>query len=110
MIEKTVLDYLQRKLQVPCFMEALEHPPAVYVLIEKTAGSRTNCINAATIAVQSIAETLLNAATLSETVVEAMLDIWKTENVFRCELNSSYNFTNTRTNQYRYQAVFDLSF
>ena len=34
----------------------------------------------------------------------------KETNVFRCELNGDYNFTDTETKRYRYQAVFDLTY
>lgn len=35
MIEKTVLDYLNRKLDVPVYMEVPEKPEKEYVVIEK---------------------------------------------------------------------------
>ena len=108
MIEKIVLDYLSAALQVPVFMERPETPPESYVLIEKTGGGKTNWIYTATMAIQSIAPTLENAAKLNEQVKEAMDNIIVLEDVSRSNLNSDYNFTDTTSKKYRYQAVYDL--
>lgn len=109
MIEKTVLDYLSAQLSpVPVYMETPEGPPEKYVLIEKTGGSMHDQIWTATLAVKSIASTLYDAASLSDSVIKKMLDIVAAEDVSACSLNSNYNFTDTRTKKYRYQAVFDL--
>ena len=110
MIEKTVLDYLNNELSVPVYMEKPADPPAEYVLIEKTGGGMENCIFTATLAVQSIAASLYRAALLNDTVIDAMLAIWKYQDISRSHLNSNYNFTDTRTKEYRYQAVYDLVF
>lgn len=108
MIEKTVLDYLESKIGAPVRMEVPEEPPESYVLIEKTGGGVENQIWTATLAVKSIASTMYNAAVLNESVIQAMLDIVNSEDVSACQLNSNYNFTDTRTKEYRYQAVFNL--
>lgn len=108
MIEKTVLDYLSAKLIAPVYMETPEKIPSTYILVEKTGGGCENYIYRATLAIQSIAPTLYEAAELNEAAKSAMFCITDTENVSRCELNSDYNFTNSDTKQYRYQAVFDL--
>lgn len=108
MIEKTVLDYLSDKLTVPVYMEVPEDVPASYVIIEKTGGGMENQIWTATLAIKSYAASLFNAATLNDAVIDAMLGITDDTNVSKCGLNSDYNFTDTRTKEYRYQAVFDL--
>lgn len=110
MIEKIVLDYLGENMSVPVYMETPENPPSKYVLIQKTAGSMENYIESATLAIQSIADSLLEAATINEEVKSYMLQLWEHRDVSRSSLNSNYNFTDTRTKQYRYQAVFDLVF
>ena len=89
MIEKTILDYLSDCLpDVPVYMEVPADRPAVFVVIEKTGSSRINHIDSATIAVQSYAASLYDAAAL----------------------NSDYNYTDTTSKHYRYQAVFDVTF
>lgn len=110
MIEKTVLDYLAARLTVPVDMEMPERMPASFVLVEKTGGGKDNHIDRATIALQSYAPTMYEAAELNY-VVKALMDAMPdTENVFRCKLNSDYNYTDTSVKRYRYQAVYDLTY
>jgi hypothetical protein len=107
MIELIVLQFLENKLQLPVYMEAPKQTED-HVLIEKTGGHEENHICYATIAVQSVAKSLLEAAELNEKVKEAMREIEELDDVSQCTLNADYNFTDTTTKQYRYQAVFDL--
>ena len=72
MIETTVLNYLKEALTVPVRMEVPEDPPNRYVVLEKTGSSRTNRLNTATIAAQSYAESLVEAAKLNEEVKAAI--------------------------------------
>lgn len=108
MIEKIVLDYLNNTLRVSAFMEKPANPPEKYVLLEKTGGSSENYIKSATIAIQSYAGTLYEAATLNEEVKTAMDNIVILNDVMGSDLNSDYNFTDTTKKQYRYQAVYEL--
>lgn len=108
MVEMTVLNYLKSALSVSVHMEKPKSEPAKYVLIEKTGSSSENNINSATIAVQSYADSLYEAAALNEEVKAAMLDIIYHEDISKSSLNSDYNFTDTTKKKYRYQAVFDL--
>lgn len=110
MIEKTVLDYLTENLTVPVYMEVPEDVPATYIVIEKTGGAMRDKVWTATLAIKSIAATLYNAAVLNDAVVEAMLDIVNETTVSKCSLNSNYNFTDTESKEYRYQAVFDFAY
>lgn len=108
MIEKIVLDYLNKTLSVPAYMEKPASPPEKYVLLEKTGGSAENYIKSATIALQSYADSLFDAATLNEEVKTVMDNIITLNDVMGSELNSDYNFTDTTKKGYRYQAIYDL--
>ena len=111
MIEKTILDYLRECLpDVPVYMEVPADRPALFVVIEKTGSSRINHIDSATIAVQSYGATLYDAAALNERVKAAMLDAITLDSISRTALNSDYNYTDTTSHHYRYQAVFDVTF
>lgn len=110
MIEKIVLDYLSAALSVPVYMEVPAKPPDVFVLVEKTGSSRANRVNRATLAVQSWTKTMPAAAELNEEVKAVMDGLSELDSVSACRLNSDYNFTDTTTKHYRYQAVFDLVF
>lgn len=113
MIEKTVLDYLTQTLSVPCYMAVPETNPnpdaQTFVVIEKTGSSKTNHICRATFAIQSYADTLFKAATLNESVKDAMENIITLDTVTRCELQGDYPYTRISTKQPRYQAVFELT-
>lgn len=108
MIETTVLDYLSSALSEPCSLEVPERPPARFVLLEKTGSSRKNFINTATFAVQSYAPSLFEAAELNERVKAAMDDLIQLPDIISSDLDSDYNFTDTSTKRYRYQAVYDI--
>lgn len=109
MIEKIVLDYLSRKLTDPVYMETPAAVPQRYVLVEKTGSGVSDHIHSAVIAIQSISSvSLYDAASLNEEVKTAMDEIITLPAISRSELNSDYNFTNTKTKEYRYQAVYDL--
>lgn len=108
MIEKKVLGWLDTQLSVPVYMERPLDVPESYVLLEKTGSSMENWIYSVTIAVQSYAPTLLGAAELNELVKAAMLNMIELGDVSSVKLNSDYNYTDTATKSYRYQAVFDI--
>lgn len=110
MIETTVLDYLRDRLGVPVTMEVPEGASGTFVVLEKTGSSRQNYIRRATLAVQSYAPTLLLAAQLDDAVIEAMLALPKLDRVAACRLERDYNFTDTETKKYRYQAVFAVTY
>lgn len=105
MIAKILLDYLNEHLSVPAYMEA--HSELTdYVLIDQTGSSRENQITTTTLAIQSYGDTLYNAMLLNESVKQAMDGFLQLPQVARVELQTDYNFTNTTTKQYRWQAVF----
>lgn len=110
MIEEVVLNYLLNDKHINAYTEKPKDPDARYVLIERTGGSVSNHIKSATFAIQSVADTLLKAALLNEEVKTAMEEIVKLDSIAGCSLNSDYNFTNTQTKEYRYQAVFNLTY
>lgn len=108
MIEKTVLDYLNKSLDVSVYAETPEEPPESYVLIEKTGEGEEDYIYSATLAIQSYAESLCCAAELNEKVKKVMADAVVIDEICKVELNSNYNYTDTTTKKYRYQAVFNV--
>ena len=75
MIEKIVIDYLESALDVPVRAEVPDPNTGSLVVIEKVGASRTNYLDAATIAVQSYGNTLVEAAELNQAVKKLMLEI-----------------------------------
>lgn len=108
MIEKIVRDYLVTKLNVDVYVQIPKSPPESYVVLERTGGRVEEYIRYATIAVQSIAPTMLAAIELHEQVIGAMLNIAELDDIGSISLNSEYNYTDGDTGTYRYQAVFDV--
>lgn len=110
MIEKTVLDYLGGQITQPVYAETPNPVPVTeYVLIEKTGSSAEDRLTKSTLAIQSISTSMYKAAQLNETVIEKMRGLKTLNDVSRVELETDYNFTNTATKQYRYQAVFNIT-
>ncbi len=109
MIEKTILDYLSENLSVPVSLEVPADPPDSFVVLEKTGSGRENHISTAMIAAQSYAPTLYQAAQLNEEVKAAMDCLIELDEICRSELNSDYNFADTESKRYRYQAVYDIT-
>ena len=115
MIELTVLNLLKSQnigdVGENVFMEKPQKQDLEeFILMEKTGSEKVNHINRATIAIQSWSSSMYNAAKLNEEVKDAMEKIIEYTEISKCSLNSDYNFTDTKTKSYRYQAVFDLVF
>lgn len=108
MIEEILLNYLNNALSVPAYMEVPEKPPESYVIVEKTGGSEENHIFSSMFTVQSYAKTLYYAAKLNDEVKHVMYKAVQLPEICRVDLNSDYNYTDTQTKKYRYQAVFDI--
>lgn len=110
MIETTVLNYL-KTMGAPCYAERPEkEPDKPYLVIEKTGSTLENHIASATIAIQSWAQTLYEAAGLNEEVKAMMEGIIDLPSISACRLSTDYNFTSTALKAYRYQAVFILTY
>lgn len=110
MIEIIVKEYLSKQLEIEVVTERSDAKMKKYLLIEKTGSSRENFIDTATITIQSYAESMYEAAVLNERVKKVMDDIAVLSNVSKSELNSDYNFTDTTKKEYRYQAVYDITY
>ena len=108
MIEKIILDFLKAELTVPVFLEQPDIAPDSYVLFEKTGSDRSNRLKSATFAFQSYAASLYQAATLNEELKVAVDNMVSLNEIGSVRLNSDYNFTDTTTKRYRYQAVYDI--
>lgn len=113
MIEKIILDYLVESdvLSNKVFLEAPSNPPEEYLIIEKTGSGRSDCINSATVAIKSVSKkSLYNACYINEQVKAVMLEMPEIKGVYSVKLNTDYVFNNTQTKEYRYQAVFQISY
>lgn len=108
MIEITICNYLSTKLDCQVLPEKPKRPFGKMVFVERTGGNGKFLRNS-TIAIQSYGATMYEAASLNEEVIRNMLfGIVELDEIVRVDLNQNYNFTDTSTKEYRYQAVFDI--
>src|SRR5690625_5128283 len=110
MIEIIVLEHLNSKLTEPVHLEKPSSQIEEYVVFEKTSSGKTNHLPEATFAFQSCAKSLYEAAELNERVKVAVESLIELDIIRGLNLNSDYNFTDTTTKEYRYQAVFDIRY
>lgn len=110
MIEITIKQFLDNQLSVPVFIEKQSNSPQRFILFEKTSGTKKNHIKSGTFAFQSYAESMYEAAMLNEELKQAVENMIQLNEIGNISLNSDYNFTDTETKQYRYQAVFDITY
>ncbi|HEL2592354.1 TPA: hypothetical protein U1212_001647 [Streptococcus suis] len=108
MIEVITLNFLTEHLSAPVYTEHQEEMPERFAIFEKTSGGKKNHLNQATLAIQSYGQSLEEAAFLNEEVKRAVEKMVVLPSISRVELNSDYNFTDTETKRYRYQAVVDF--
>ncbi|KXT73196.1 Phage-associated protein [Streptococcus sp. DD10] len=108
MIEKVIKRHLDSQLGVPSFYEHEEDMPERCVLIEKTGSGRRDFARSATFTFQSYAGSMQEAAELNEAVKVAVDSLIGLDAISGVRLNSDYNFTDTETKRYRYQAVYDI--
>jgi len=87
-----------------------ENMPGSFVIFEKTSGGQKNQINSASFAFQSYGRSMYDAAKLNEELKAAVFKLQWSKEVGGVRLNSDYNFTDTTTKRYRYQAVFDITY
>lgn len=109
MIEALILDYLNTQMAEPVYLEKPDLAPSRYVLFEKTGGGGSKGLLSSTFAFQSYAESLYEAASLNERVKAAVGSLLALDDIAAVMLNNDYNFTDTATKKYRYQAVYDIN-
>lgn len=110
MIIKDLLDFLNddTALDTPVYTEVPKELTD-FVLLDQTGTEQTNHITTTTIAIQSYGATLWDALVLNDKVKAAMDRFVWLKNVAKVELETDYNFTDTETKQYRWQAVFNIT-
>lgn len=109
MIEIIIKNFLDTHLSVSSFLEKKGEMPSSYVLFEKTGSSKNNHLLSSTFAFQSYAPSMYEAAKLNEELKEVVERLIELNEISDVSLNSDYNFTDTETKEYRYQAVFDIN-
>lgn len=107
-IEVYLVEYLTKELGVNVYGQEEDASENTFVVVEKLGSYVENYCRHATIALKSYGATLLDSAKLNERVKNAMDNIIKKPEISYSKLNSDYNYTDTTTKKYRYQAIYDL--
>ena len=89
MIEQIVKDFLTARLGVPSRLRC-RRAPGTFVVLERTDGEHSTGIKRCTLAVQSCAPTLLQAAQLDDRAIEAMEALAELDSVGACRLVRDY--------------------
>lgn len=110
MIELIILNHLKNKLVESVHLEKPNAETGNYIVFEKTSSGKSNHLPTATIAFQSYGKTLYEAAELNERVKTAVESLIELDEIRGLSLNSDYNFTDTSTKEYRYQAVYEIRY
>lgn len=110
MIEVVIKNYLDGHLSVPSFLSREDEMPEKYVIFERTSGTESNYAQSATFAFQSYGSSLYEALLLNEEVKKVIKNMIELSEISGIHLNADYNFTDTETKEYRYQAVFDINY
>lgn len=108
MIEVIIKQFLDGNIKEPSFFEHETDLPERFIMVQRIGGNKQHTLKRATIACQSYAESLYEAASLNERVKDTMDKLIELDNITKVQLNSDYNFTDTETKRYRYQAIFDI--
>lgn len=110
-LESIVLNFLQARVTVPVYTILPANFEVPCIVVEKTAGGYSDTILSATLAVQCYGADLEGAAVLNDDIKWLLLNEFIQEaQVLGIELNSDYNFTDTTTEHFRYQAVYDVRY
>lgn len=85
--------------------------PKRYYLVDKTGNSVSDHLHTAQITVQSVSSVSKGeAAEMNEAALKAMMGLVSLGEVSACRLNSDYDYTDTSTKRYRFQAVYDVTY
>lgn len=111
MLEKIMCAYLSTALSpVHVGLVVPEEPPAKYVVFERTRSGESDMLKSAVLAFRSAAPTLQEAAELNELLVSAVKDSVALAQISSAKLNTAYNNTDPNKKEYRWQAVFDITY
>lgn len=110
MIELIIKNHLESELVEPIFLEKPTKATGSYVVFEKVGSSKKNTLESGTFAFQSYGTSIFEAVELNGRVKQAVESLINLNEIRSVKLNSDYNFTDTSTKEYRYQAVFDIGY
>lgn len=110
-LEAFLIDWLGEQTGLDVYGEVPEGHPAAFYLVERTGSQTANHITTATVAIQSWnSGSMYEAAEMNETMIETMKSLVQEPEISACKLSADYNFTDTDTKYYRFQAVYNITY
>jgi hypothetical protein len=80
-------------------------------MVQKTGSTTRDRLTTAQIVVQSVTvQSKAQAARMNERLAGVMEGIVGTSGISACHLNADYDYTDTTSKRWRYQAVFDITY
>lgn len=107
MIEAKVISYLC-ECGFDAFAEEPAKKPKEYVVVRMVDASRTNHIDACSIYLECVSDSMLNAAKYCNDVKNKMYDFVSVDGISSCRLSGSGKNIDTQQKKYRYEAVFNI--
>lgn len=111
MIERLIIDHLNNGLDgVEAHFLIPNRRPRSFVVVERTAGSTENHIKQGMFVADCYGPSVLDAAELCEQVIALMENLVIHDEVASVRLNSHYNDTDTALHEYKYGALFEITY
>lgn len=111
MIEELIINHLNEGLSGVCASAMIPAVrPALFVTVERTGGSIENHVKQGMFVTDCYAGSVLDAALLCETVILLMETLPEHDEVASVRLNSHYNDTDTELHEYKYGALFEVTY
>jgi hypothetical protein len=110
MIELIIKEHLKKILDVHVYFEFPKEPPAKMLVINVEIEPRENFLDSAIVVVDSYGPSLLEAASLNDSVRKALDGLVSLPNVSSSKRGASYPLVDTANKRYRYQAVQNITY
>lgn len=109
-LEEFLIAWLARKTGYDVYAEAPEGHPVEFYLVERTGSRTVNRVTTVTVAIQSWQSmSMYMAAAMNEDLKTVMDTLVQEPEISACRLSTDYNFTDTESKYYRYQAVYNIT-
>ena len=109
-VERVVARRLMGATGIKAVLEVPEDRPGEFISVEMTGGAREKlCIQHASLAVQSWAQTRQRAAEIARLVEQAAPGLTEEPNIFRAVANGTYRWPDPESRQARYQTNVELT-
>ena len=110
MIEITIKEHLEDRLDVPVYFEFPKNPPERFLVMKKEGNPRENLLDFAMLIVDSYGPSLLEAAKVNESTKKALDSLVELSSVSASKRGGDYPLVDTKNKRYRYQAVQNITY